>query len=91
MLQNLLCRYRAHRDRFKLEVLDAFIKLSSRDQQLLCKAFDVSYDEDGLNKFFSLSRKELAEHCDRYYVRLSGNWEVLHAFHRVLHSIRIGR
>ncbi|AWY08529.1 hypothetical protein HOT49_gp270 [Erwinia phage vB_EamM_Alexandra] len=85
---NLPCRYRAYRDRFKLEMVDAFIALPAQDQQLLCKALDVSNTPEGLEKFFDTSRKDLAKKCGIYYVHLTRDSKLLYVFQRVIHNIR---
>ncbi|EBY9527386.1 hypothetical protein D5P86_00190 [Salmonella enterica subsp. enterica serovar Infantis] len=77
---------------FKTEVLGAMLELDLRDKELLCRAFDVPVDLNGINAISNMSRKELESRCAYYYVRFSDTkWKVLPAFRDVLHNIRKGK
>ena len=75
-----------------IEVTTALGKLDQRDCDLLCRAFSLPANEDGLIAITNMKRKQLAEHCNMYYARVSGNkWNVYDAFCKVIHSARTGK
>lgn len=91
LIQDILCYYRAYRDRFKLEILEAIIHVPERDKPLLFRAFDLYYDEEGIQTLSNMTRKQLAKQCEQYYLRLNGkDWKVEDAFRNVIRSIRRG-
>ncbi|QZE58486.1 hypothetical protein pEaSNUABM40_00270 [Erwinia phage pEa_SNUABM_40] len=77
---------------FKTEVLEAIMMLDLRDKQLLCRAFGLPVDMNGIHAIASMNRKELAKQCAQYYVRFADKkWKVLPAFRDVLYNIRRGK
>lgn len=77
---------------FKTEVLNALLKLDTRDKDLLCRALDQRLDMQGMETIAAFSRKELAKKLSEFYYRPEGkDWKVLDAFRTVIHNIRKGR
>lgn len=75
---------------FKTEILEAILALDQADKNLLCRAFDMPVNLEGLDRISNMSRKELACRCAEYYVRTDGKWEVLPTFRTALYNIRKG-